>query len=70
MRVQNSIGHPELDSAPQPDVVWVGNRSYAKGRLTSDDILLIIEVPDSSLDYDRGEKAELYASAESKITGS
>lgn len=63
VRVQNSIGLPELDSAPQPDVAWVREQSYRKGRPTSEDVILVIEVSDSSLNYDRGTKAKLYAQA-------
>lgn len=62
-RIQNSVGVPELDSAPEPDVAWVEEKSYASGRPTVEDVLLIIEVAESSLAYDRGEKAELYAEA-------
>ena len=63
VRIQNSIGLPELDSAPEPDVAWVARRDYSGGRPTAEDVLLIIEVADSSLDYDCGEKADLYAQA-------
>lgn len=63
VRIQNSVGLPELDSAPQPDVAWVREQSYREGRPTSDDVLLVIEVSDSSLSYDRGRKAKLYAEA-------
>lgn len=63
VRVQNSIGLPELESAPQPDVAWVREQSYREGRPKADDVLLVVEVSDSSLAYDRNEKAELYAEA-------
>jgi len=63
VRVQNSVGVPELDSAPQPDIVWVARRDYRSGRPTADDVLLIVEVAESSLRFDQGEKAELYAAA-------
>jgi Uma2 family endonuclease len=62
VRVQNSIGIIELDSAPQPDIAWVARRDYRTGRPTSADVLLIIEVSATSLAFDRGEKCELYAS--------
>ena len=61
IRIQNSIGIPEFDSAPEPDIVWVRERSYRTGRPTPDNVLLIIEVANSSLRYDLGKKAELYA---------
>jgi Uma2 family endonuclease len=63
VRVQNSIGLPELESAPEPDVAWVKRRDYSEGRPKADDVLLIIEVAESSLTYDRGEKADLCAQA-------
>lgn len=66
IRVQNSVGVPELDSAPQPDIAWVARRDYRAGRPTADDVLLIIEVADSSVLFDRREKAELYATARVK----
>lgn len=63
VRVQNSIGLPALHSAPQPDLAWVRRRSYRAKRPQAAHVLLLIEVSDSSLDYDRGEKAGLYAQA-------
>ncbi len=63
VRVQNSVGLPELDCAPEPDIAWVVRRDYSQARPTPVDVLLIIEVAESSLSYDRGEKADLYATA-------
>ncbi len=63
VRVQNSVGLPSLGSAPEPDIVWVVDRDYSRGRPTPPDVRLIIEVAESSLKYDCGEKAELYAEA-------
>ena len=61
---QNSIrlnNHAE----PQPDIAILKWRDdfYHEALPTPDDILLIIEVADSSLDYDRHVKAPLYAAA-------
>lgn len=64
VRIQNTIGLPELDSVPLPDVVWVRERSYQKQRPQAEDIFLVIEVSDSSLNYDRTKKARLFAEAE------
>jgi Uma2 family endonuclease len=61
--VQNSIGIPALDSAPEPDLVWVARRDYRRGRPTAEDVLLVIEVSESTLRFDLGAKAELYATA-------
>lgn len=63
VRVQNSIGLPEIETAPQPDVAWVVRRDYRRRRPLSSEVLLLIEVSDSTLEYDRGEKARLYAEA-------
>ncbi len=63
LRVQNSIGLPSLESAPEPDIAWVAARDYAECRPTAEDVLLIIEVAETSLAYDTTEKADLYAAA-------
>ena len=63
IRIQNSIGLPKFASVPEPDVAWVRRQSYRRSRPMAKDVFLVIEVADSSLDYDRGEKAELFAAA-------
>jgi Uma2 family endonuclease len=63
VRIQNSIELPTLLCVPEPDITCVKNRSYLKARPKAADVFLLIEVADTSLDYDRGEKAELYAKA-------
>jgi Uma2 family endonuclease len=63
VRIQNSIGIPKLDCAPQPDVAWVVEKDYSKRRPQAADVLLLIEVADTSLDEDRLEKGPLYAKA-------
>jgi Uma2 family endonuclease len=63
VRIQNSIGLPETTSAPQPDVAWVREREYWDRRPQSLDVLLVIEVADSSLRYDRQVKGSVYAAA-------
>lgn len=63
VRVQNSVGLLKLVSAPEPDLAWVKEKSYRKGRPKAADVLLIIEVAKTSRDYDLGEKADLYAAA-------
>jgi Uma2 family endonuclease len=52
-----------LDSAPEPDLVWVVQRDYSQSRPVSEEVLLVVEVSESSLAYDTGEKAFLYAEA-------
>lgn len=63
VRVQNSIGIPPSDSAPQPDVACVVQKSYRRRRPLPDEVLLLIEVADSSLRDDRFLKGPLYAAA-------
>jgi Uma2 family endonuclease len=60
--VQNSVSLPPW-SEPQPDFVLFAPRfiSVAAGKPTAADVLLVIEVSDSSLRYDRGTKLALYA---------
>ena len=62
VRVQQTLGIPELDSVPQPDVAKVGLRAYPV-RPQASDVLLLVEVADSSLATDRGRKARIYARA-------
>ena len=62
-RIQNSLGIPVFDSVPMPDVAWMKARNYREHRPEPRDVLLLIEVSDSSLSSDRREKAALYAGA-------
>ena len=50
-------------SMPQPDVALLKPRTdrYARSHPTPNDILLVIEVADTSLQYDLGTKVPLYA---------
>jgi Uma2 family endonuclease len=63
IRVQDPIGIPELESMPQPDIVWARPKSYGEAHPQPRDVLLVIEVASTSLDDDLGLKAELYAQA-------
>ena len=65
VRIQNSIGIPDLQSVPEPDVVWVARKSYREARPSADQVYLLIEVAHSSLAYDRGEKSDAYAQRKS-----
>ncbi len=53
------------DSEPEPDVALLRPREdyYASGKPLAADVLLAIEVSDSSLEYDRDVKRLLYAEA-------
>ncbi len=61
VRIQQSLGIPGRQSVPQPDIAWVRSRDYADHRPEAGDALLVIEVADTSLTYDLGEKAAVYA---------
>ena len=60
----------DLYSEPQPDLVLLRPRSdfYASTHAGPDDILLTIEIADSSLRYDRDVKSPLYAAANATPT--
>jgi len=60
VRIQQSLGIPGRQSVPQPDVAWVEPRDYAARRPEAADALLVIEVAETSLSYDLGEKAGIY----------
>ncbi len=53
------------DSEPEPDVSVVAPRAdfYADGKPGPNDIMLLIEVADSSLEFDREDKLPIYAEA-------
>lgn len=42
-------------------MVWIKKKSYAQAKPTKDDMLLLCEVADSTLDYELGRKAAIYA---------
>jgi Uma2 family endonuclease len=65
VRVQNPIRLGEY-SQPQPDIMLVQPRDdfYASGHPEPEDVLLLIEVSESSLVYDREVKLPLYARAD------
>jgi Uma2 family endonuclease len=51
------------DHRPEPDVLWLEPRRYGRTRPTAKNVLLLIEIADSSLSNDVLDKAELYAEA-------
>jgi Uma2 family endonuclease len=61
-RVQGSV-HLSMRTEPQPDLLLLRRRldDYAHGPALTEDILALVEVADSSLAFDRGEKLRLYA---------
>lgn len=54
------------DSEPEPDiaVVRLDAQEYSSSHPRADDVLLIIEISDSTLDFDLGDKALAYAKSE------
>ena len=60
VRVQNPILLGE-HSEPQPDIAVVKDKNYAEAHPGPDDVLLIVEVSDTTLAYDRDVKLSLYA---------
>ncbi|MFN3920302.1 MAG: Uma2 family endonuclease [Methylohalobius sp.] len=62
IRVQNPLRLSDT-SEPQPDLVVVRQRSdrYAQSHPTPEDALLVIEVAETSTNYDRNVKIPLYA---------
>lgn len=63
--VQNAVVISDI-SEPEPDVTLLKFREdfYASGKATAEDVLLLIEVSDSTVKYDRDVKVRLYAEAE------
>ncbi len=66
-RVTVSIQDPIrlADSEPEPDVALLQHRAdyYLKAKPRPNDVLLVIEVADTTLDYDREVKGPMYAEA-------
>ncbi|MDP2825508.1 MAG: Uma2 family endonuclease [Sulfuritalea sp.] len=60
VRVQNPILLGE-HSEPQPDIAVVKDKNYAEAHPCVEDVLLIVEVSDTTLAYDRDVKLSLYA---------
>ena len=58
--VQNPVVVAD-DSEPQPDLAVLRGRSYMEAEPVREDVLLLIEVAETSLRYDRSTKLRLYA---------
>jgi Uma2 family endonuclease len=60
--VQNPL-RADPYSEPQPDLMLARRRAdyYASGHPRGPDVLLVVEVSDTTLEYDRGVKVPLYA---------
>jgi len=64
VRIQESLALPGQRTVPEPDIAWVRSGAYDKGRPAASEVLLVVEVAKTSVAYDLGKKAELYAIAE------
>ena len=64
VRIQGPVRLDD-DNEPEPDVTLLRRRDdyYATGHPGPDDVLLLIEVADSTLEFDRNVKLRLYAQA-------
>jgi len=64
IRSEEPILHPD-DSAPEPDISVVAVRQdhYATEHPKASDIIVVAEISDSSLSFDRGTKASHYGKA-------
>ena len=62
VRVQNPLAESER-SEPQPDLMLLAERTdrYASGHPAPEEVLLLVEVADSTLAFDRRTKIPLYA---------
>jgi len=60
VRIQNPV-HLSDFSEPEPDIALVKDNNYREQHPTAEDVLLLVEVADTSLHYDRNIKLPLYA---------
>ena len=60
---QGPVRIPISDSEPEPDLVWVAQGNYFKRHPEPHEVLLLVEVAESSLPVDRGVKLGIYAEA-------
>ena len=64
VRIQDPVRlGPHTEAQPDVAVVRSRNDFYASGHPRAEDVLLLVEVADTSVDYDRGTKLPLYASS-------
>lgn len=63
VRIQSPIRIPHNESEPEPDNTWVDQKDYSLRHPEPNEIRLIVEVADTSLDDDRGYKLAVFAEA-------
>jgi Uma2 family endonuclease len=61
IRMEKPIVLAGSNSTPESDLAWVKRQSYAQQHPGPNDIQLIIEASVSSVDFDTGEKCDVYA---------
>lgn len=61
VRVQNAVNIELPQWLPHPDIVLMKRKDYSKARPTPEDVFLLIEVANTSLALDKGQKRTLYA---------
>jgi Uma2 family endonuclease len=61
--VQGPVRIPASDCEPEPDLVWAVRRDYSQRLPEPHEVLLLVEMADTSLEMDRGVKLEVYAEA-------
>ena len=62
IRVQQPVTLSNMESEPEPDIVLAQRKTYDENHPNAGEILLLVEVSDSTLAKDRGLKARIYAS--------
>jgi len=62
IRVRGPLLLAEQESRPEPDILWLKPGDYSNAPV-ADDVVLLIEVADTTWTYDTREKARLYAEA-------
>jgi Uma2 family endonuclease len=63
VRVQSGLSLPEFASRPEPDILWVQTDHPRKRHPIAREVLLLMEVSDTSMVVDRTVKADLYSRA-------
>jgi Uma2 family endonuclease len=63
IRIQATLRLPGQESSPEPNVQWLRRRDYSQRHPEPDDVFLVIEVAETSIEEDTGDKAQLYAAA-------
>ncbi len=60
LRVQGPV-RLDAGSEPQPDLMLLKRRDYSRGHPGPEDTLLLVEVSDTTIDFDRNAKLPIYA---------